>query len=87
MNELTCKAASAFPDEAAANRNIFFDRAGRARSIGEVYGVLTNGFDSKPVLQVAAAAPGEAAGAWMSALPKLPTDIHVNVDVDPYNFL
>ena len=25
--------------------------------------------------------------AWMSALPKLPSDIRVSVDVDPYNFL
>ena len=25
--------------------------------------------------------------AWMAALPKLPSDIRVNVDIDPYNFL
>ena len=25
--------------------------------------------------------------AWMAVLPKLPTDIRVSVDIDPYNFL
>lgn len=29
-----------FPDAAAANRSIFYDKAGRARSVQEVYGVL-----------------------------------------------
>lgn len=33
-------AARDFPDAAAANRNIFFDKSGRARSAQEVYGVL-----------------------------------------------
>lgn len=33
-------AARDFPDAAAANRGIFFDKAGRARSAQEVYGVL-----------------------------------------------
>jgi hypothetical protein len=33
-------AAKDFPDAAAANRGIFFDKAGRARSAQEVYGVL-----------------------------------------------
>ena len=34
-------AASMFPHAAAANRSIFYDTSGRARSIGEVYGKLT----------------------------------------------
>ncbi len=34
-------AARDFPDAAAANRPIFFDRAGRARSAREVFAVLT----------------------------------------------
>jgi len=33
-------AAKDFPDAAAANRGIFFDKSGRARSAQEVYGVL-----------------------------------------------
>ena len=33
-------AARDFPDAAAANRSIFYDKAGRARSVQEVYGVL-----------------------------------------------
>lgn len=33
-------AAALFPAAAAANRSIFYDRAGRARSVGDVYAVL-----------------------------------------------
>lgn len=36
----TRPAASDFPDAAAANRSIFFDRSGRARGAGEVYALL-----------------------------------------------
>jgi hypothetical protein len=36
----TRAAAKDFPDAAAANRGIFFDKTGRARSAQEVYGVL-----------------------------------------------
>jgi hypothetical protein len=36
----TRSAAKDFPDAAAANRGIFFDKTGRARSAQEVYGVL-----------------------------------------------
>jgi hypothetical protein len=34
-------AARLFPNAAAANRSIFYDRAGRGRSVSEVYSVLT----------------------------------------------
>lgn len=34
-------AARMFPNAAAANRSIFYDRAGRARSVSEVYSVLS----------------------------------------------
>ena len=37
----TRAAARDFPDAAAANRGIFFDKSGRARSAQEVYGVLS----------------------------------------------
>ncbi|AMJ60410.1 hypothetical protein [Bosea sp. PAMC 26642] len=36
----TRRAAKDFPDAAAANRNIFFDKAGKARTTQEVYGLL-----------------------------------------------
>jgi Transglycosylase SLT domain len=36
--------ARLFPNAAAANRSIFYDRAGRARSASEVYSVLTRRF-------------------------------------------
>ncbi len=39
-NDPTRSAAKDFPDAAAANRGIFFDKTGRARSAQEVYGVL-----------------------------------------------
>jgi hypothetical protein len=38
--------ARLFPTAAAANRSIFFDRSGRARSVSEVYSVLTSRYAS-----------------------------------------
>jgi hypothetical protein len=46
-------AASMFPNAAAANRTIFYDTSGRARSVGEVYGKLTRLFDSARDVAVA----------------------------------
>jgi hypothetical protein len=48
-----------FPDAAAANRNIFFDRAGRARSVSEVYQVLTASHQAVGGVQAAQAAGTE----------------------------
>ncbi len=45
-------AAPLFPDAAAANRPIFYDK-GRARSIREVYGVLTGAFERASTQAVA----------------------------------
>ena len=57
-------AARDFPEAAAANRGIFYDKAGRARSVQEVYGVLAA---SHATTQVAAgttqAAPAAGADA------------------------
>jgi hypothetical protein len=39
-------AARLFPNAAAANRSIFYDRAGRARSVSDVYSVLTTRYAS-----------------------------------------
>ena len=38
--------ARLFPNAATANRSIFFDRSGRARSVSEVYSVLTSRYAS-----------------------------------------
>jgi len=56
------KAASNFPDAAAANRPIFYDRGGRARSAAEVYSVLVQGQSAVP-----AQAPVELASAASDA--------------------
>jgi hypothetical protein len=53
--------ARLFPNAAAANRSIFFDRAGAARSVSEVYSVLTARYESavdSPATQVALASAG-----------------------------
>ncbi len=39
------KASAMFPNAAAANHSIFYDSAGRARSVGDVYNKLTQLFD------------------------------------------
>ncbi|WP_449256664.1 lytic transglycosylase domain-containing protein [Bosea sp. (in: a-proteobacteria)] len=51
-------AARDFPEAAAANRGIFYDKAGRARSAQEVYGALAASHAST---QIAATATGSAA--------------------------
>jgi hypothetical protein len=56
-------AARLFPNAAAANRSIFFDRSGRARSVSEVYSVLTSRYASaanSPATRTAMAAVGDA---------------------------
>ena len=53
--------AALFPNAAAANRSIFFDRSGRARSVSEVYSVLNAryaGAASSPATRTAIAAFG-----------------------------
>src|SRR5689334_4726189 len=52
-NNPRASAASMFPHAAAANRTIFYDTSGRARSVGEVYGKLTRLFDSARDVAVA----------------------------------
>src|ERR1700687_5249088 len=54
--------ARLFPNAAAANRPIFFDRTGRARSVSEVYSVLTSRYASaanSPATRTAMAAVGD----------------------------
>ena len=56
-------AAAAFPEAAKANRSIFYDRQGRAKSVEAVYASLTAKHDrapqvpQQPVTQIASAAP------------------------------
>ena len=69
-----------FPHAAAANRSIFYDASGRARSIGEVYGKLTRLFDS--ARDVAVAQRGGIDGgslAPISLAPPLPPPVTVGV--------
>jgi len=68
--------ARLFPNAAAANRSIFYDRGGRERSVAQVYSVLTQRYDSAAnssatrsamasagVMSASAAFAGAAAGA------------------------
>lgn len=43
------KAATLFPKAAQANRSIFYNRSGQARTVAEVYKNLTASFEGKPV--------------------------------------
>jgi hypothetical protein len=67
-------AARLFPNAAAANRPIFFDRSGAARSVSEVYSVLTSRYASaanSPATRTAMASVGgtPASLAFASAQP------------------
>ena len=66
--------ARLFPNAAAANRSIFYDRTGRARSVSEVYSVLTQRYASaanSPATRTAMASVGvtPANAAFASAAP------------------
>jgi len=67
-------AAAMFPNAAAANRNIFYDHSGRARSVGEVYGKLTSLFDSARAVAFAPLGGGSkiASAALPAAGPAAP---------------
>jgi hypothetical protein len=54
--------ARLFPNAAAANRSIFYDRSGRARSVSDVYSVLTQRYASaaaSPATRTAMASVGD----------------------------
>jgi hypothetical protein len=57
--------AQLFPNAAAANRSIFYDSTGRARSVSEVYSVLTSRYT--------AAANSQASRSAMAAVGGAPT--------------
>lgn len=69
-------AASLYPDEAAANRGLFYDRAtGAARSVAGLYAVLTAGFGTGTTIQTASAEAPAPAGAWLSAVPQASANV------------
>jgi hypothetical protein len=65
--------AALFPNAAAANRSIFYDRTGSARSVSEVYSVLTQRYASaanSPATRTAMASVGDTPRmAFASAAP------------------
>ncbi len=68
-NSPNASAARLFPNAAAANRSIFYDRAGQARSVSQVYSVLTTRYASaanSKDTRTAFAAVGDAAPARMA---------------------
>src|SRR6202795_1628531 len=60
-------AARMFPNAAAANRSIFYDRSGSARSVSDVYSVLTSRY--------ASAANSQATRTAMAAVGDTPTRV------------
>jgi len=68
--------ARLFPNAAAANRSIFFEHSGRARTVSEVYSVLTSryaGAASSPATRTAMASVGDTRSvAVASAAPATP---------------
>src|ERR1700681_3277290 len=70
-------AARMFPNAAAANRSIFYDRSGQARSVSQVYSVLTSryaGAANSRDTRTAMASVGDipASGTLASAAPATP---------------
>ena len=62
-------AAPDFPDAAAANRSIFYDRSGRARGAGEVYALLAANHAATVQGSSQASAPATAAPAFAPDRP------------------
>jgi len=62
-------AAQVFPNAAAANRSIFYDRTGRARSVSEVYSVIS--------ARYAGAASSPATRSAMAAVGDVPSNVAV----------
>jgi hypothetical protein len=69
-----------FPHAAAANHSIFYDAAGRARSVGEVYAKLTRLFDSARDVALAQRGGVDIGSAAQPAVaPPLPPPVTVGV--------
>jgi hypothetical protein len=86
-----------FPSAAAANRSIFYNRDGSARSVSQVYSVLTSRYDAAANSQTARTAmasagvtPGQSraavasadnAAAYLSRFPQAPASVAAPVQV------
>lgn len=83
-SEPTANAATLFPQAASANRSIFYDRQGHARSVGEVYTTITGRFMTARAMAVyptrAAAAPlaVDVAGVTQAYERALPPPVGVS---------
>jgi hypothetical protein len=64
-----------FPNAAAANRSIFYDRGGRARSVSEVYSVLTSRY--------ASAASSQATRTAMASVGATPSNVALAKNAAP----
>ncbi len=67
-NNPNASGAQLFPNAAAANRPIFYDGSGRARSVSEVYGVLSSRYASAARSGVSRVAVASAASAPPAAI-------------------
>ncbi len=66
--------AALFPSAAAANRPIFYNRDGSARSVSEVYSVLTSRFEGAADSQATRMAVASSGGAPGSRITSVPID-------------
>ena len=74
QNNPQANAAAMFPRAAAANRSIFYDRAGNARSVGQVYAELTGRYSvaaNSPAAQTMLAAGGVRPAATGRSLARV----------------
>jgi hypothetical protein len=69
LNQPNHKAASLFPQAAASNRPIFFDKSGHARSAIEVYRVLTGRYETARAGATAQPVIADVGGPLRGALP------------------
>lgn len=67
--------AAMFPSAAAANRSIFYNRDGSARSVSQVYSVLTSRYDAAANSQTARTAMVAAGVAPGSRVPSAPAPV------------
>ena len=82
--------AGLFPNAAAANRSIFYDRSGRARSVSEVYSELASRYASAANSQAtrsAMAAVGVTPGSTLPASAALASAAPATAPVDNVSFL
>jgi hypothetical protein len=81
LSQPNARAANIFPQASAANRPIFYDRSGNARSVVDVYRVLTNRYETARAGTTTAIA--EVAGPLRGALPAGQPDIATAVSRVP----